>query len=87
MEAKREMKYYEAKIIQPEFEGNYLQGKRTTVYIAVENKMDNEIMKRFNWAIISVYQIPSYKYAWYVLTKTVTNHCDCFNYNESVVIE
>ena len=81
------MGYYEVKIIRPKFENNFSQGKKTTVYIAIKNKMDNEILNRFNWAIESVYQIPSYKYAWYLLTKTVTNHRDCFNYRESVVIE
>lgn len=81
------MKYYKAKIIQPLFTNNFSQGKKATVYIAVENKMDNAIMERFNWAIESIYQIPSYKYALYLLTKTVTNHRDCFNYQESVVIE
>ena len=87
MEGKVEMKYYKAYILQQMFEGNYVQGKRTTVYFAVENKMDDETLKRFNWAIVSWSRIPSYKYAWYLLTKTVTNHRDCFNYRESVVIE
>ncbi len=81
------MRYYEVKIMRPMFEGNLSQGKTTKVYIALKNKLDNETLKRFNWEIISVYLIPSYKYAWYLLTKTVTNHIDCFNYRESVVIE
>ena len=81
------MRYYEVKIMRPMFEGNLSQGKTTKVYIALKNKLDKETLKRFNWEIISVYLIPSYKYAWYLLTKTVTNHIDCFNYRESVVIE
>ena len=81
------MRYYEVKIINSMFEGNLSQGKTTKVYIAVKDKLGKEILKRFNWEIVSVYLIPSYKFAWYLLTKTVTNHVNCFDYSESVVIE
>ncbi len=81
------MKYYEAKIIRPMFKGNYTQGKKTTVFIAVKKTVSNDLLKDFNWVILYIHQIPSYKYALYLLTKTVTNHDNCFDYLESVVIE
>ena len=81
------MTYYKLKIIRHIFELNISQGRWTTVYIAVKHKLDNELLRELNWAIISSYQIPSYEFAWHLLTKTVTNHTDCFHYIESVVIE
>lgn len=82
------MTYYKANILRPIFKGNHTQGEHTIVYIAIEKKMDDNILNDlFHWDIISVSQIPSYRFAWYILTKPVTNHRDCFNYTESVVIE
>lgn len=81
------MKYYEVEIIRPMFAGNLLQGKTTTVYISLKDKLTEDMLKQFNWAIRAAYRISPCKYAWYLLTKPVTNHIDCFNFSESVVIE
>lgn len=81
------MKYYEVKVIRPTFAGNLTQGKATTVYISLEDKLTTEMLGQFNWAIRAVYAISPLKYAWYLLTKPVTNHNDCFNFSASVVIE
>lgn len=81
------MKYYEVKIIRPMFAGNLIQGKTTTVYISLKDRLTAEMLEQFNWAVCTVYKISPCKYAWYLLTKPVTNHIDCFNFSESVVIE
>jgi len=81
------MKYYEVKIIRPMFTGNLTQGKTTTVYISLEDKLTMEMLEQFNWAVRAIYAISPCKFAWYALTKPVTNHNDCFNFSSSVVIE
>lgn len=81
------MKYYEARIIRPMFHGNVIQGQTTIVYFGLENKLTEKMLERFNWAIRSVHLIPSWEFAWHVLTKPVVNHDDCFNFYKSVVIE
>ena len=81
------MRYCELEIIRPMFAGNLTQGKATTVYIGLKDKLTMEMLKQFNWAIRAAYTLSPWKYAWYLLTKPVTNHSDCFNFSASVVIE
>ena len=81
------MKYYALRIIQPIFEGNICQGKQTTVYVAIKDKLDSDILIEFDWAVVYAFQIPSYRFLLYILTKPVTNHIDCFKYSSSVVVE
>lgn len=81
------MRYYEVKIIRPMFAGNLMQGKTTTVYISLKDQLTAEMLEQFNWTIRGVYTLSPWKYAWYLLTKPVTNHNDCFNFLDSVVIE
>lgn len=81
------IKYYTLRILQPIFEGNMCQGKQTTVHVAIKNKLDSDILTEFDWVVIHAFQIPSYRFLLYILTKPVTNHIDCFKYSSSVVVE
>lgn len=80
------MGYYKVQIAMRDFV-SFPKHTVTNVYFAMKDKLSNDVIYDFNWSVLSVHQIPFYKFAWYVLTKPVTNHVDCFEYTESVVIE